>query len=341
MQRLMLASRECNRRGLRVLIHTLFAVLMLFGPIGPAHGAITQPFSRIDTVVQNVEIQMTRNPIFKELAKLAARHGFEIYLEKQTADSMLRVIGTGALPTKHRMPALDFLGANEKISIVVVGSDFHLELLNSLISRFLERTSLLTGKSRWQTRLETPLERELPPRLAKLVPKVYIHCRTCTERVDRSSIEFFLDNEIDERSTLSTDELYLSLLELKRVVEVRPVRIKPELFQSILVLLSRLNVYRIRDNQLPAIYEVMTSIDSSLQTPGVLNGTLRRELTTLGFEKAYREVSDRILERPEYGYDIDLSKVPDSVVQRARAVMTYAKWTAKLSCQSIFESTAQ
>jgi hypothetical protein len=339
----MLGSALFELRGLALmerlttcLVRALFTVIAVATVIGASFEVEAAPPARVQTFIRNVDRELTKNPLFHSLEGLAERHGFEIYLEKESADSLFRLVGTDWLESAKSLEHLGFLGANENVQLVVRGSEYHLELVRTLIAKHLERINPFTKKSRWQTRLESPDERTLQPKFQWMVPKAYVACRDCNERVDERFVDFFLDNEADERTTQKSLELLLKLRELDRAVQTRPTKIKAELFHEVVTMISQMNVFRIAEHELPVIFEVMSSIDASTQTPNHDNTVLIRELQTMGFAAKFKELTKRILALPQYRYVYDFWHPPDLIQKQAGAVSDYLKWTLRPSCEALF-----
>ncbi|CAN5712748.1 hypothetical protein BH10BDE1_BH10BDE1_03400 [soil metagenome] len=321
-------------------LSTVFAAIIISAVLSATFSmtANAAPPARVQTFVRNIDTELRKNPIFHALESLAERHGFEIYFEKETADSLLRVVGADFVQSKHSRPDLDFLGANENIQVAVRGSQYQLDLVQTLITKHLDRINPFTKKSRWQARLEERGEKELGGKYANLVPRVYIACRDCSERVDERLVSFFLDSEADLRGSQNSLELLLKLRELDRAVQKFPTRIRPELFHSALVMLSQMNPYRLTERELPAIYEVMSSINAALNHPVQNTYVLASELQTLGFTAKFQDVSKRILALPEFQYFYDFSAVPELMKKQAGGVTKYLQWTAHRTCEAMFES---
>jgi hypothetical protein len=171
-----------------------------------------------------------------------------------------------------------------------------------------------------------------------MVPRIFIACRNYFERVDERFVNFFLDNEAEMRSTQNSKELLIELRKLQKVVQARPTVIGAELFHSMLVMITQMNAYRIPEQDLPAIFEVMTAIDSETNRfPLKENAVLINELRTMGFGAKLHDLTKRMLALPEYGYFFDFHQVPDAIKNQSGAVTDYFRWTAARACQVMFE----
>lgn len=293
---------------------------------------------RVQTFIRNVDRELSKNPLFHALEGVAERHGFEIYIEKESADSLFRIVGTDWLQTAHKRPDLDFLGANENIHLVVRGSAYHLDLVRTMVSKYLERINPFTKQSRWETRLESAEERSLQSKYEWMVPKAYIACLHCEERVDTRFANFFLDNEDEARATQQSLDLLLVLRALDRATQKHPTRIDGKLFHEAVTMISQMNVFRIADHEIPAIFEVMSSIEAATHTPKKNSEVLVTELRTMGFFGKFEALTKRVLALPQYRYVYDFSETPDRIEKQADAVTEYLRWTIKRSCEAMFES---